>query len=75
MLTIVILVAVGYPIYQWRKSVFIERTDQALRRHGIAVSHKQHRSGGSVRPKHRQPPHGSGMRGPIEGRFWGQFMP
>jgi hypothetical protein len=73
---IMLIVAIGYPIYQWRKHAFIDRTDQAMRAQGIKVpAQRNHRSGGETRRRYvKQPPRGTGMRGPIEGRFWGTLL-
>lgn len=37
MAIIMALVAVGYPIYQWRKNAFNEKSEEALRQRGFHV--------------------------------------
>ena len=69
-----LVIALGYPIARFMINRWNDRSEQALRQRGFKVPHKKRHVGQGV-PRVRQPPPGLGMRGPIEGKFWGQFLP
>ena len=65
-------VAVLYPVGRFMVNRWNDRSDQALREAGFSVPYRRRQVGQGV-PRVKQPPV-PGMRGPIEGRFWGQFF-
>ena len=69
-----LVVALGYPVVRWRVNRFNDRSEESLRQKGFKVSYKKRHVGQGI-PRVHQPPRGLGMRGPIEGKFWGQFLP
>lgn len=66
--------ALGYPVFKWYVNSWNDRAEQALRERGFDVPRKRRQVGQGV-PRTKQPPRGTGMRGPIEGKVWGQFWP
>jgi hypothetical protein len=69
-----LIIALGYPIVRWRVHRFNDRAEEALRQKGINVPYRKRQVRQGVPPVH-QPPPGLGMRGPVEGKIWGQFLP
>lgn len=68
-----LICAVGYPVFRYITHRFNDLGDEALRQQGFQVPRRRRQSGQYVprMRKSRTP----GLGGPIEGRFWGQFLP
>lgn len=73
-LAFIIVVFILYPFIKYTLNRWNDAGEQALRERGFIVPRQRRHVGQGV-PRTKQPPHGLGMRGPIEGRFWGQFRP